>query len=87
MKKVIEAKNKGYKPIVVVSAMGRIGEPYATDTLLSLIDDDFRKNNLVASDLLMSCGEIISTVVMSNELNKIGVEATPLTRRTGWNYY
>ena len=29
---------KGYKVVVVVSAMGRMGDPYATDTLLSLVN-------------------------------------------------
>ena len=33
---------QGYFPVVVVSAMGRKGEPYATDTLLSLVDDKFK---------------------------------------------
>jgi aspartate kinase len=41
--KIKNALDQGYKPVVVVSAMGRKGEPYATDTLLSLIDDDFKK--------------------------------------------
>ena len=45
-KKVIEkvksAVKEGYSPVVVVSAMGRKGEPYATDSLLSLIDDKFK---------------------------------------------
>ena len=27
----------GYRPVVVVSAMGRAGDPYATDTLLELV--------------------------------------------------
>jgi len=33
--RVVEAKKEGYFPVVVVSAIGRLGEPYATDTLLS----------------------------------------------------
>ena len=41
-KKVIEkvriAINEGYSPVIVVSAMGRKGAPYATDTLLNLIN-------------------------------------------------
>ncbi|MBU3200259.1 aspartate kinase [Clostridium estertheticum] len=77
--KVINAKAKGYFPVVVVSAMGRKGEPYATDTLLSQIDDDFKGVNPLAIDLLMSCGEIISTVVMCNELNNNKVDVVPLT--------
>ena len=37
IEKVKNAIKEGYSPILVVSAMGRKGEPYATDTLLSLI--------------------------------------------------
>jgi aspartate kinase len=77
--KVLNAKDDGYFPVVVVSAMGRKGEPYATDTLLSLIDDDFKLANPLAIDLLMSCGETISTVIMCNELNNIHIDAVPLT--------
>ena len=77
--KIINAKAKGYFPVVVVSAMGRKGEPYATDTLLSQIDDDFKESNPLAIDLLMSCGETISTVIMCNELNINKIDALPLT--------
>lgn len=77
--KIKNALKQGYKPVVVVSAMGRKGEPYATDTLLSLIDDDFKKENKLSHDLLLSCGEIISSVVMCNELYKNGIDAVPLT--------
>lgn len=76
--KVLAAQKQGYSPVVVVSAMGRKGEPYATDTLLSLIDANFKNTNLIASDLLMSCGEVISTVVMSDELNNNNLECIPL---------
>ncbi|MDF2505322.1 aspartate kinase [Clostridium sp.] len=78
LEKIIEAKQNGYNPVVVVSAMGRKGEPYATDTLLSLIDNSFKENNLQASDLLMGCGEIISTVIMSNELSRKSIDSVPL---------
>ena len=77
--KVLNAKNQGYFPVVVVSAMGRKGEPYATDTLLSLVADNFKVVNPLAIDLLMSCGETISTVIMCNELNNNGIDAVPLT--------
>jgi aspartate kinase len=78
IEKVSEAIQDGFLPVVVVSAMGRKGDPYATDTLLSLIDMDFKNQNLQASDLLMGCGEIISTVVMSNDLNRKSIDAVPL---------
>lgn len=77
--KIVKAKEEGYSPVVVVSAMGRKGEPYATDTLLSLISDRFKEVNPLAVDLLMSCGENISTVIMSDELSKAGMKAVPLT--------
>lgn len=76
VKKIIE---NGDSPVVVVSAMGRIGAPYATDTLLSLVKDDFKKYNKQASDMLMCCGEIISSVVMSNALYEAGIDSVPLT--------
>lgn len=66
--KIISALNKGYSPVVVVSAMGRKGEPYATDTLLSSLNEKFKNDNRQAVDLLMSCGEVISAVKMCSEL-------------------
>ena len=77
--KVKAAIEKGYSPVLVVSAMGRLGEPYATDTLLSLIDNKFKKNNLQAVDMIMCCGEIISSVIISNILENEGIKSIPLT--------
>ncbi|MGL5244033.1 MAG: aspartate kinase, partial [Sarcina sp.] len=77
--KVKESIKQGYMPVVVVSAMGRKGEPYATDTLLSLVEDTFKKENKLATDLLMCCGEMISTVVVSNELYNNNIMAIPVT--------
>lgn len=79
IKKIGKAIENGFKPVVVVSAMGRMGEPYATDTLLSLVDSNFKNNNKSAQDLLMCCGEIISSVVLCNDLYKHGITAVPLT--------
>ena len=67
IEKVKNAINEGLSPVVVVSAMGRKGQPYATDTLLSLIGDNFKNSNKLAQDLLMCCGEMISSVFMSND--------------------
>ena len=79
IKKIGKAIESGLKPVIVVSAMGRKGEAYATDTLLSLVDDNFKNNNKSAQDLLMCCGEIISSVVLCNDLYKHGITAVPLT--------
>jgi len=83
IEKIKNSIEKGYKPVVVVSAMGRIGEPYATDTLLSLISEETKKNNKQATDLLMSCGEVISTCVMCSELNSYNIKSVPLTGGQG----
>lgn len=79
VKKVKSAIENGYSPVVVVSAMGRKGDNYATDTLLQLLDDEFKRNNLLATDAILGCGEIISTVVMCNELYNEDINAVPLT--------
>ncbi|SKA86798.1 aspartate kinase [Caloramator quimbayensis] len=76
--KVIEAINKGYNPVVVVSAIGRKGDPYATDTLLSLIENKSTSNKREI-DLLMCCGEIISAVVLSETFLKKGYKTVVLT--------
>lgn len=77
--KVIYAVEQGYSPIVVVSAMGRKGEPYATDTLLSLIDSEGGNVEKREVDLLMCCGEIISAVVMAKAFAQRGYKARALT--------
>ncbi len=79
IEKVKSAIKDGYSPVLVVSAMGRKGQPYATDTLLSLIEDKFKNTNKLAQDLLMCCGETISSVVVSNDLYSAGIDAMPLT--------
>ncbi|MBM7552696.1 aspartate kinase [Thalassobacillus pellis] len=73
------ALEQGYKVVVTVSAMGRSGEPYATDTLLSLVDFPASSISPRERDLLMSCGETISSVVFSNELKRSGIHAIALT--------
>ncbi len=79
--KVRNAVETGYCPVVVVSAMGRKGQAYATDTLLELIGDGDADCPVSSreQDLLLSCGEVISAVVMAVELNKQGQKARALT--------
>ncbi|OIK06793.1 aspartate kinase [Bacillus sp. MUM 116] len=74
-----KALQDGYKVVVVVSAMGRNGDPYATDTLLSLIGGNNSKISKREQDLLMSCGEVISSVVFTNMLLESGINAIGLT--------
>ncbi len=66
------------KLIVVVSAMGRQGDPYATDTLLHLVSEQSSK---LEKDRLMACGEVISALVMASILRDSGIDAEALT---GW---
>ncbi|WP_156289115.1 aspartate kinase [Oceanobacillus salinisoli] len=79
IKHIKNALMKDYKLVVVVSALGRKPDPYATDTLLSLVNFPANKNSNRELDLLMSCGEIISSVVLSNELQDQHIAATALT--------
>ncbi|MBS1722230.1 MAG: aspartate kinase [Armatimonadetes bacterium] len=78
--KVISAKEQGFAPVVVVSAIGRKGEPYATDTLIGLLRDidpavepDPRE-----LDLLMACGEILSSAIFAHTLKTLGQPAISL---------
>src|SRR5690625_19858 len=73
------ALRENYKVIVVVSALGRTPEPYATDSLLSLISERTKPMLKRELDLLMSCGEIISSVVLTSELIAEKIVATTLT--------
>lgn len=79
IKHIIDAIDNDYKPIVVVSAMGRLGEPYATDTLIKIAEEVYQDIDKREKDLLMSCGEIISSIVMVQSLKKTGIEAIALT--------
>lgn len=75
--KVISAKEQGFSPVVVVSAIGRKGAPYATDTLINMLRDidpsvepDARE-----LDLLVACGEILSSVIFAHTLKTLGHSA------------
>lgn len=77
--KILEKVKQGYFPVVVVSAMGRKGDPYATDTLISLVKEVNEKYSLRDLDLIMSCGETISAVLLSTLLNSLGCKAVAVT--------
>ncbi|MDR1773435.1 MAG: aspartate kinase [Clostridioides sp.] len=72
-------KNLGKDLVLVVSAMGRKGAPYATDTLISLITQVTEKPSKRELDILMSCGEIISGTILANILIANGIDAEFLT--------
>jgi aspartate kinase len=77
--KIIQARNSGCHVVVVVSAMGRKGDPYATDTLLSILAEGKKNTQPKELDLLMSCGEIISGVLLTASLRSFGLETCFLT--------
>lgn len=77
--KVKEALDLGLRVVVVVSAMGRLGQPYATDTLIRLAKDIESQVEPRELDLMMSCGEIISAVVMVQTLKANGIDAAAFT--------
>ncbi|MBA1334404.1 MAG: Aspartokinase [Firmicutes bacterium] len=76
---IADAKNRGNRVAVIVSAMGRRGEPYATDTLLALLETIDSRIDARKKDLLLSCGEIISAVLISHMLESIGIASVPLS--------
>ncbi len=76
---IAKAKEQGYSVVVVVSAMGRTGDPYATDTLIGLLRSIGREVPPQELDLIMSCGELISAAVLTQTLNVNGHEATAFT--------
>lgn len=67
--------SSGKKVVVVVSAIGRDNDPYATDTLIKLVKEINQEPLSREMDLLMSCGEIISGVLLTNYLSSIGIKA------------
>lgn len=75
----IKAYNDGHDVVLVVSAMGRKGAPYATDTLIKLYSDVVGEDGSRELDLLMSCGEVISASVMAATIRANGVDAAALT--------
>lgn len=71
--------DNGYRLIVVVSAMGRKGDPYATDTLLDLIASGGGSLPSREQDLLLSCGEIISATMLCSLLQEQSISSVVLT--------
>lgn len=77
--KIKTAHEKGFNPVVVVSAMGRKGESYATDTLIDLARTAYKDIASRELDQILYCGEMISAVIMTGTLQAAGLDAIMLT--------
>jgi aspartate kinase len=75
--RVAETLELGVDPVLVVSAMGRAGAAYATDTLLSLVEGLPSEAREV--DMLASVGEVVSAIIVAHELRAAGVRARMFT--------
>lgn len=78
-KNIIRELEAGHKVVAVVSAMGRFDDPYATDTLLSIVNTDMLTDEEI--DRLTSIGETISTLVCKSELSQLGYKVETVTNR------
>lgn len=78
-KNIVREVEKGKKVVAVVSAMGRFDDPYATDTLLSIVKTDMLTDEEI--DRLTSIGETISTLVIKSELCKSGYKVATVTNK------
>ncbi|WP_252313778.1 aspartate kinase [Sinobaca sp. H24] len=76
---VARAVEEGYKVVVVVSAMGRQGDPYATDTLLGLLNQNGSRIGTREKDMLVSVGETISSVIFTELLQSKKLKAAAMT--------
>lgn len=76
-KNIIRKLENGHKVVAVVSAMGRYDDPYATDTLLSIVNTEMLTDEEI--DRLSSIGETISTLVCKSELSQMGYRVETVT--------
>lgn len=79
LQKIVAAKNSGNDVVVIVSAMGRRGDPYATDTFLDMLKEVGPNPDPKKKDLLASCGEIISACLVAHALDQKGYPAEAMT--------
>ncbi|TCO79889.1 aspartate kinase [Marinisporobacter balticus] len=77
--KAIDMKKEGKYPVVVVSAIGRSGDPYATDTLIKFSNAVYEEYASRELDMIMACGEIISSVILANSIKSMGYKGVALT--------
>jgi len=76
---IAASRRAGQAVVTVASAIGREGDPYATDTLAGLIRDIGTDIDPRTLDLLLSTGEVISTALLAHTLSRAGCPAIALT--------
>ncbi len=76
---ITATKKQGFHVVAVASAIGREGDPYATDTLMTLLKGVGSDVEPRTMDLLLSTGEIISTALLAHTLERSGCPAAALT--------
>ncbi|MEW6048068.1 MAG: aspartate kinase, partial [Bacillota bacterium] len=77
---IVRTRDDGYAVVAVVSAMGRRGDPYATDTLLELLAKEAGTTpDPREQDQLLCCGEVIACTLVAQALIREGVAARSLT--------
>jgi len=76
---ITATRRQGSHVVAVVSALGREGDPYATDTLMGLMREVDSQVDPRTLDLLLSTGEIISTALLAHTLVRAGCPAIALT--------
>jgi aspartate kinase len=74
--RVLESRARGMAPVVVCSALGRVPDPYATDTLAQLLGPSRNGPN---RDLMLACGELIGCAVFAELLSSWGAPAQAMT--------
>lgn len=78
-KTATKLKEEGYDVVVVVSAMGRSGDPYATDTLIALAQPKVGADHSRNLDFLLNCGEMISAAMVATEVERLGYPVVCMT--------
>jgi aspartate kinase len=76
---VARTRGAGFEVAIVVSAMGRRGDPYATDTLLDLLRSDGGTVDPADYNMVFVTGEMIATGVVSQALKRSGIPAVPMS--------
>lgn len=70
--------SSGNDLVIVVSAIGRNGEPYATDTLINQLEKISNQIDPKKKDMIMSCGETISASIIAHLLDTEGIPSEAL---------